>query len=256
MFQQLISPDPTIKETAGWCLRFTERSFRLIRVDSNGNSVPLVPGVVVRSTAWSDWLATKYKHQDRSFPEGVAVPVWFDWIGDVGEGRHRYGHVAYRGTDGRIYSSPLTGVGRADFANVDELCRAFASGMSYVGWSEDIAGVRVITKGDDMVTREQYMQGAKAVGTEFGKDFNFDPNRSLDQFVQFLDSQAPRIQAWQESELADKITGVKNVIGKDYNSPFVGQRVVTHYPKMVDYWISQRRESGFKPLDKTVYVKE
>jgi hypothetical protein len=126
--RQINQPNTSIKESAGWCLRFADRTLG-------------VPAAYL--TAWSAWEATKYKHLDRNFPN-VAVPVWFDWWGDVGSGYKRYGHVAVRMPDGTIHSSPLTGFGRSTFISVDDLCRQFGNGMKYVGWSEDISNVRIV----------------------------------------------------------------------------------------------------------------
>lgn len=140
-WKQLIVPTIELSEVAGMCLSYARRVF--------GRPV-------VEPTAWSGWNNAKYKHEDRNFPAGVAVPVWFDWTGDVGAGRHRYGHVAVRMPDGKIWSSPLSGTGRNWFASVDDLTRAFGNGMSYVGWSEDISNGRVVTNiGEvDMVSNE------------------------------------------------------------------------------------------------------
>ncbi|MFC8008923.1 hypothetical protein [Streptomyces cinereoruber] len=146
--KQLVAPNLDIHETAGWCLRFTERVFRIIDLDGNGNTRKLISHAVIRPTAWSEWEATKFKHSDRNFPKGVSFPVFFDWYGDVGDGWRRYGHAAIVHSDGKVYSSPLSGRGRAWFATVDDLCRAFGGGMRYVGWSKDLAGVRIIKEED------------------------------------------------------------------------------------------------------------
>lgn len=143
MARQLVTPNFNVTETAGWCLRFSDKVFGL---------------KAVYSTAWEAWTNTKFKHEDRNFPQGVAVPVWFDWVGDVGSGKRRYGHVAVRAADGKIWSSPLSGTGRAWFATVDDLIRAFGNGMRYVGWSEDISNVRVVEIGEEMIqdTDQEY----------------------------------------------------------------------------------------------------
>lgn len=135
MARQLVHPNFNVTEISGWCLRFSDKVFGL---------------QAAYPTAWSAWTATKFKHENRDFPGGVAVPVWFDWVGDVGSGRQRYGHVAVRASDGKIWSSPLSGTGRAWFASVDDLTRAFGNGMRYVGWSEDISNVKVIELEDNM----------------------------------------------------------------------------------------------------------
>lgn len=136
MARQLVNPNINITEKAGWCLSYARRVF----------GAP-----AVEPSAWDGWTRAKYRHEDRNFPAGVAVPVWFDWTGDVGAGRQRYGHVAVRTADGKIWSSPLTGTGRSWFTTVDDLTRAFGGGMRYVGWSEDISGVRVIEGEDNQV---------------------------------------------------------------------------------------------------------
>lgn len=138
-YRQLVQPNLDIYETAGWCLQFTRRVF----------GAP-----AVEPTAWQGWERTQFKHHDRNWPNGVSIPVWFDWWGDVGHGRQRYGHVAVLHTDGRVYSSPLTGYGRAWFVSVDDLVRAFGGGMTYVGWTEDISGVRVVKKEEGMTRQE------------------------------------------------------------------------------------------------------
>jgi len=157
-YAQIKSPNLGISEDAGWCLRFTERSF----------GVPLV-----YPSAWEAWEATEFKHLDRDFPN-AAVPVWFDWTGDVGSGKQRYGHVAYRSPDGVIHSAPGVGQGSITFNSVDELTQYFGNGMTYVGWSEDIAGVKVI-EGEEMEyfdSEEQLAWTAREIyGVEPQKDW-------------------------------------------------------------------------------------
>lgn len=142
-YKQLVKANVGISEQVGWCLSYARRVFGRPAVEP---------------TAWDGWQRCKYKHKNRSFPKGVSFPVWFDHWGDYGSGWARYGHVAVVHTDGRVYSSPLNGYGRAVFGSVDELVatfRAYGLNMTYVGWSEDISGARVIRKGDDMITQNQ-----------------------------------------------------------------------------------------------------
>lgn len=141
-FIQLVQPNLNISVQAGRCLEFTEDSFGVPNLYAN---------------AWEAWQATQYKHLDRNFPD-VAVPVWFDWSGNIlwtdGVVRYgRYGHAAVRTRDGKVHSAPGVGVGSKVFNNVDELTAYFGGGMTYVGWSEDIAGVNVI-KEEDMAKIE------------------------------------------------------------------------------------------------------
>ena len=96
-------------------------------------------------------------------------------------------------------------------------------------------------KGEDMITKEQYLEGADAVGTVYGKDFNYDPNRNVDELLQFLNGQAPTITREMEHALAGKLTGIKSVIGQNYNSPYVGKKVAIAYPQMVEFWLEQAK---------------
>lgn len=103
------------------------------------------------STAWEAWTSrVTYKHADLDIPRGVYVPIWFDgwWAGG------RYGHVAiYK--DGAVWSSPYTHKPYADnLGSIAEVERIY--GMTYVGWSEDIGGTRVIEqlKKEDLLTPE------------------------------------------------------------------------------------------------------
>lgn len=102
---------------------------------------------------------------------------------------------------------------------------------------------------DDMnkITKEQEMVLSQGVtGSNPGKDYNYKftgkelTQEILDAFTGFWGSQAPRITKEMENQVADGISGVPNYIGKDYNSKFVGQPVVSSYPLMVQYWISQK----------------
>lgn len=133
-WKQLVQPNLEIIETAGLCLQFARRVFGAPKVEDS---------------AWEAWERAKHKHADRNFPAGVSVPLFFDWTGNIkwSDGvwrKARYGHAAVLHTDGKIYSSPLTGRGRAWFATVDDLTRAFGGGMTFVGWTEDISNVRVV----------------------------------------------------------------------------------------------------------------
>jgi hypothetical protein len=130
MAKQLVTVRYDVSAQAGLCLWYTQEILN-------------VPHLF--STAHEAYLATAHKHLDRNFPDGVAVPVWFSWWGQLpGDAqKYEYDHAAVRAADGRIWSSPLTGKGHAVFNSVDDLVRAFGGGMKYVGWSEDISNVKV-----------------------------------------------------------------------------------------------------------------
>ncbi|WOI86004.1 hypothetical protein [Rhodococcus qingshengii] len=99
-------------------------------------------------SAWAAWNGAKYRHADRNIPTGVFVPIYFDgwWNGA------RLGHVAiYK--DGVVWSAPYTHKPYADkLGSIAEVERIY--GMTYVGWSEDMGGTRVIEGigGDEMIS--------------------------------------------------------------------------------------------------------
>jgi len=127
---QLIQPNYAINIKAGLCLKYSRSVFG---IDA------------VYDPAWQAWQKVQYRHEDKNFPD-ASVPVWFDWWGKLpGDTvKKQYGHVAVRDKSGIIWSSPLSGIGRAWFNSIEDLVKAFGNGMKYVGWSEDINNVRVV----------------------------------------------------------------------------------------------------------------
>lgn len=137
-WNQLLSPNPGQQDWAGSCLSFSSHAF----------NVPDRYGC-----AWDAW-SNSVQHADWEFPSGVAHPVWFEHWGTYGEPPtyKNWGHVCVRFSDGRLMSSPGSGYGQQWFNSIQEVESWF--NCRYVGWSEDINGVRVIqykgeTSGDD-----------------------------------------------------------------------------------------------------------
>lgn len=92
--------------------------------------------------AWVGWQDyTQIKHEDRNFPVGVYFPIWFSGYSDLG-------HVAFAYVNDNgamnIWTSPYTHIPYffTGYSSVDDLANGY--GLEYVGWSEDIAGMRVI----------------------------------------------------------------------------------------------------------------
>jgi len=135
MWKQLSTPnlDPVVYQGGvalndwyGWCLATVETAFGTAR---------LYP------TAWAGWLAAQRKHEDRSWPIGVYFPIWFS-------GASGMGHVAicFVNTSGQmnIWTSPYLHVPYfySSYQSVDALAKGY--GLTYVGWSEDLAGSTLI----------------------------------------------------------------------------------------------------------------
>jgi cell wall-associated NlpC family hydrolase len=85
-------------------------------------------------TAIGAWLAAKHKHRhDRRPPAGV--PVF--WSG----GSRGRGHVAISLGHGRIISTDLPRTGHITRTGLSAPGRAW--GLHYLGWTEDLEGVRI-----------------------------------------------------------------------------------------------------------------
>jgi len=128
-YTQLITPDPYIRCTPGWCLMYVREAF----------------GLPARHpTATAAWEASTSQHRDRNFPAGVAVPVWY------GLDREPAGHVVLRMPDGSVYSTSdntNTPHHHPDLADLEAFYAAWGWPLTYRGWTEDVAGFPVITEG-------------------------------------------------------------------------------------------------------------
>jgi hypothetical protein len=132
-YTQLVEPDLSVHDNPGWCLDMIEKCFGTPRF---------------HPSATSAWLDTQYKHYERDMPN-VAVPVWFSWIGDLGDGQGRidWGHVvAWIPSEGKFLSSPKNwneGDTSDWYDNLEEVERWL--GASYFGWSEDLNGMQIVS---------------------------------------------------------------------------------------------------------------
>lgn len=133
---QLVQPNLSVTDSAGSCLRFTQS----------------VWGAPVKyDSAWQAWQATTFKHYDRVMPKDSVV-VWFEHWGSYGRPprRDNWGHVvSWIESEKKFLSSPARGVGQQWLATIEEVERVFNS--KYVGWSEDINGLRVASVNPDPV---------------------------------------------------------------------------------------------------------
>lgn len=125
---QLIQPNLNTVGNIGWCLSFAEDAF---------NTPHLY------ATATDGWNATKFKRTD-SLPNAY-VPVWFSYV----ENGINYGHVAVYSPDGRVLSSPYKKNNSQQwFSSIQECERVL--NCKYLGWSEDIATIRIVKEGEQM----------------------------------------------------------------------------------------------------------
>lgn len=127
--QQLITPNPNIPCKPGWCLEYVNNAF----------DVPIRFG-----SATAAWEGSTTKHQDRDFPAGVWVPVWY------GLDTTPLGHVVLRAPDGSVYStSDLTNTPHhhPNLADLEAYYAYYGMTLIYRGWTEDVEGTLVIASG-------------------------------------------------------------------------------------------------------------
>ena len=113
-YQQLRPASLAVSGLSGWCLNYARRAFNVGPKYAN---------------AWQAWNNTAYKHTE-GLPN-VAVPVWYRW-GSLGHVAVYFPGVGVKSTTKKgmqVFKSP-------------EALASFIGG-TYVGWSEDINGVRV-----------------------------------------------------------------------------------------------------------------
>ncbi len=139
---QLRTADLTKTVQPGWCLGYVSQ---VLGIDSSQ----------YRSAKHAQ-LGTQHFHgPDEPLPD-VPVLLWFDHEGAYNDGQGPYdgrpvgavgnwGHVVYGSPAMGFYSSPLGEIGdpasSLRLGSIAEVERRFNS--TYVGWSEDLAGVRV-----------------------------------------------------------------------------------------------------------------
>jgi hypothetical protein len=128
MWKQLVTPQ-VVNDNAGMCLRFTQSVF----------------GAPVKyRSAWDAWNATQFKHStDEPLPD-VSVIVWMSHWGTYGDppSYENWGHViTWFPSENKFLSSPGSGYGHQWFDSIRAVELYFNAG--YVGWSEDINGLRV-----------------------------------------------------------------------------------------------------------------
>lgn len=118
-YTQLIYPDTTVQEAAGWCLGMATKAY----FGAQG-------GYECATDAWN---ASPTKNASRDMPP-VAVPVWFSWWGL--EPYKDWGHVCIWVPGRGFLSSPGSGYGQQWFDSIDAIERWF--GCRYVGFTLDI----------------------------------------------------------------------------------------------------------------------
>ena len=127
-YVQAITPNPNIPCKPGWCLQYVRQTFGL---------------PAIHPTATAAWYAGT-QHRDRDFPPGVWVPVWYALANEPA------GHVVLMAPDGSVYSTSDLGNKphhHPDLADLEAYYRRYGMTLTYRGWTEDVQGIPVITRG-------------------------------------------------------------------------------------------------------------
>lgn len=131
-YKQLKAPILTTTDFAGWCLRFAQRAF----------NVPAKYGC-----AWDNWAASKTRHgTNEAPPDDVAVAIWYEWWGTIDGVYKNWGDVAIHIPGKGVFGTPKRGAGKSSrWDGSIQARQAWLGGKAkYVGWTEDIGGVKVV----------------------------------------------------------------------------------------------------------------
>lgn len=140
IFQSLKTPNLSVTDNAGMCLRFTQ-------------SVWSAP--VKHPNAWQAWEATQYKHGVQESLPNVSAILWFSHFATYQGKYDNWGHVVTYVPSKGFLSSPATGNGQLWLSSISEVEKTFNA--KYVGWSEDINGLRVLSPANPPIERKKKM---------------------------------------------------------------------------------------------------
>ena len=148
-YQQLVQPKLSTQSKAGWCLWFQEEDFGTPHAYDYAED---------EDPATTDaWSLVDFKHPGEQPPDDVCVPVYFTYF-STKDGREE-GHIADSVPGRGIFSSPLNVSYGSEWypsiqAMVDRINKIRGANCRYLGWSEDLAGVRLVNQEDDVVKIE------------------------------------------------------------------------------------------------------
>lgn len=205
MFTQKITPNPNIPCTPGWCLQYVREAFGL----------PARYG-----SATEAWQKSPSKHEDWNFP-GRWVPVWFAIDTEPN------GHVALLAPDASVYSSSDLTSTPHHHPNIADLIAYYARWgnmrLTFLGWSEDVAGYPVITPAAqpkpqpqkdalDMATPDQVIDGL--LNKELDRAGGRTGTTSLGATIRYLDANLDKIvkaEAAQNAQITNLIGAIASL---------------------------------------------
>lgn len=115
----------------GYCLRYVWEAYKAHGAVSS----------TTYPTAYSAWLATKYRHGDKNPPLGA--PVWLGVRSDSNAG-----DVVISLGNGRVVATDYPTWGVIGECTIDQ--RLAQTGRPYLGWTDDFLGNWILTGDDDM----------------------------------------------------------------------------------------------------------
>lgn len=121
------------QDQAGFCLRFQQKVF------------PGSPAIYY-PTARAAW-DNAVQHPGEYPNNDAVVPISYSWVGTINGVYQDWGHAAVWFPGRGVLSSPGSGYGQQWFSSIDELARSW--GLTYLGWSEDVGGFRVVEGAPD-----------------------------------------------------------------------------------------------------------
>lgn len=152
-WKQLVTPNINVPGQSGGCLAY---------VDDGVNPPYRQP---TAQASWDYNVATNVAHLNEEPPNNVWVPIYYS----IDNGKYAgYGHVAWfysNGTTTKIYDSEFAcGNRTTPYSSGAELLRYMGWQMRYLGWSESLDGLRIVSN-DGKPTPPSPGGGGKATST-------------------------------------------------------------------------------------------
>lgn len=124
MYRQLVKPDLSVQEKSGFSLAHIQKAF----------------GAPIQHTfAWHAWLDCEHTHNALTELPSAYVPVWF--YTTIERTDTPLGHVmVWDPISEKLWGTPRSGYGKQWYTFGDIV----NAKTHYVGWSEDINGLRVV----------------------------------------------------------------------------------------------------------------
>jgi len=165
----------------------------------------------VYAYAWQSWANSKFQHTD-PLPQDVAVAVFYTWYGTIDGVTRNWGDIAIHVPGRGVFGSPTRGLKNTNRWDPSVEARRAAIGgqAKYVGWTEDVNGVRIVenvvtpTKpqgGDEMIANTDQAQKAYKLlrPNGAGSAGEIAATAGKRTFAEFLNSAQPEVAARDKS---------------------------------------------------------